>query len=339
MSLDLYVDGPRWRAHLRATADASPGIVPVAKGNGYGFGLASLARRTAWLGCEAIAVGTYREVAEVSSRFEGDILVLQPWRPHADVEYGPRVIHTVGRLADLHALGARADSPRIVLEGLTSMHRHGFALVDLRGAAHAARGVRVEGYALHLPLGVGHEAEIGRWLALGPGSPKRWYVSHVSSEGLARLRKGNPGTEFRPRIGTSLWLGDRGALVAKATVEDLHRVRRGDRIGYRQCRAPRDGTVVVVSGGTSHGIGLEAPAAATSGRQRVLSLASGALGAGGLARSPYILGGQQRWFVEPPHMQVSLVWLPSDAPAPAVGELVQVRMRFTTANFDSVHLS
>src|SRR6478752_45595 len=102
MSLALYIDGARWRAHLRATADAVPGIVPVAKGNGYGFGLASLARRTQWLGCDTIAVGTYQEVGDVHDRFDGSILVLEPWRPFlADLTYGPRIIHTVGRSADL----------------------------------------------------------------------------------------------------------------------------------------------------------------------------------------------------------------------------------------------
>jgi hypothetical protein len=36
--LTLYVDDARWRAHLRSVTDAVPGLVPVAKGNGYGFG-------------------------------------------------------------------------------------------------------------------------------------------------------------------------------------------------------------------------------------------------------------------------------------------------------------
>ena len=44
MTLSLTVDGERWRAHLRAVADATPGLVPVAKGNGYGIGLGRLAR-------------------------------------------------------------------------------------------------------------------------------------------------------------------------------------------------------------------------------------------------------------------------------------------------------
>ena len=55
MPLQLTVDGERWRAHLRKVAQAQPGLVPVAKGNGYGFGLDRLAHRAAWLGADTVA--------------------------------------------------------------------------------------------------------------------------------------------------------------------------------------------------------------------------------------------------------------------------------------------
>ena len=61
MPLQLTVDGERWRAHLRRLGDGLPGLVPVAKGNGYGFGLGRLARKAQWLGVEALAVGTYED--------------------------------------------------------------------------------------------------------------------------------------------------------------------------------------------------------------------------------------------------------------------------------------
>ena len=338
MSLGLYVDGPRWRAHLRDVASTTAGMVPVAKGNGYGFGMPSLARRAAWLGCDTIAVGTYREVADVVQRFEGDVLVLEPWRPfHEHLTYGPRIVHTVGRAEDLRALGARDDSPRVVLEGLTSMMRHGFSMADLVTAGRHARGVRVEGHALHLPLGRGHLGEVARWLAAAP--KPRWFVSHLGTDELAHLRAGHPEVEFRPRIGTSLWLGAPDALSARATVLDVHPVSRGDRAGYRQRKLPRDGTVLVVSGGTSHGIALEAPAAPTSVRRRARSLANGGLEAAGLALSPYQVSGRARWFVEPPHMLVSLIFVPKDVSAPQVGDLVDVRVRHTTTLFDAVHIS
>lgn len=338
MSLDLYVDGPRWRSHLRATAAAYPGIVPVAKGNGYGFGLASLARRAEWLGADTVAVGTYREAPEVLRRFRGDVVVMEPWRPFtADVPYGGRVIHTVGRGDDLAALAAAAESPRVALEGITSMRRHGFDAADLSSARGRARGVRVEGHALHLPLGTSNAAEVEAWLSQAP-SP-RWYVSHLSGNELGELRRAHPDAEMRPRIGTDLWLGDKDCLSVRATVLDSHEVRRGERVGYRQRRIARDGVVLVVSGGTSHGIGLQAPNAAATPRQRVVSVAKGGLDAAGRSLSPYVVAGRQRWFVEPPHMQVSMIFVPADVEPPRVGADVEVRVRFTTTHVDAVHLS
>lgn len=335
MTLTLYVDGPRWRRHLRSTAAASPGLVPVAKGNGYGFSVAKLARRAEWLGVDTIAVGTYREVGEVDHRFGGSILVMQPWRPFlTDYPDDARLIHTVGRLDDLTALGQRTGRPRVVLEALTSMRRHGFCEADLEAAARSPRGVRIEGRALHLPLGGGHGREAERWVATARTG--RWFVSHLTADELARVAESFPDAELRPRVGTNLWLGDRGALKARATVMDVHDVRRGDRIGYRQRAIPRAGYVVVVSGGTAHGIAMEAPTAAATPRQRALSLARGGLEATGRALSPFVIDGRPRWFLEPPHMQVSMVFVPAGAAVPHIGEDVDVRVRYTTTVFDRV---
>ncbi|MBA3265300.1 MAG: alanine racemase [Nocardioidaceae bacterium] len=338
MPLSLYIDGARWRDHLKRTVAASPRLVPVAKGNGYGFTLASLARRAEWLGVDTICVGTYREVAQVEQRFSGSVLVLEPWRPFLDASTRSLVIHTVGRGEDLAGLAALEERPRLVLEGLTSMGRHGFTAAALAEASGAAgRRMRVEGHALHLPLGKGHLAEVEKWMAAAPA--RRWFLSHLEQEELDALRARHPDVEFRPRVGTGLWLGDQSALSARATVTDVHAVTSGDRVGYRQRRIAKDGYVLVVSGGTAHGIALEAPAAAASNRGRVISLARGGLEAAGRALSPYEIGGRQRWFVEPPHMQVSLVFLPAAVPPPAIGDEVKVRVRFTTTTFDAVHIS
>src|SRR5659263_74035 len=111
MSLTLHVDGDRWRAHLRSVAEANPGLVPVAKGNGYGFTLGRLARKAQWLhdsglGIDTLAVGTYDELENVAHRFDGDLLVLTPWRPfgvalEVDPALADRVIHTLGRICDI----------------------------------------------------------------------------------------------------------------------------------------------------------------------------------------------------------------------------------------------
>lgn len=338
MPLTLYVDGPRWRAHLQSVADSHPGLIPVAKGNGYGLGVGRLARQAQRLGADTIAVGTYAEVAEVAKRFDGDIVVLEPWRPFlADLTYGDRLVHTVGRTGDLHALGRRADRPRVVLEGLTSMRRHGFTAEQLETLEHSASDVLVEGHALHFPMGEGHQREAERWLEAT--TAKRWYVSHLTDTELAALRQRHLDIEIRPRVGTALWLGDRKALTVKATVLDVHEIRRGERIGYRQRRVPKDGHVLIVSGGTAHGIGLEAPSSTTSTKHRAVALARGGLEAVGFAKSPYVVNGRRRWFVEPPHMQASMIFMPADEAPPEIGFEVEALVRFTTTHVDHVLLS
>ena len=340
MSVTLYVDGDRWRAHMRGVMDTHPALVPVIKGNGYGFGNARLARKSAWLGADTVAVGTYDEVDDVRTRFDGSILVLTPWRPfEQSVVYDDRVVHTVSRLEDLHALAARDDRPRIVLERMTSMRRHGFSARGLREAGDSlTRAVDVEGAALHLPMAHGsHLPEVEQLMTdvVAAGLPtNRVFVSHLTDKELASLVAAYPDYEFRPRVGTHLWLGDRGALSVRANVLDTHPVERGDVFGYRGRRAPTSGTILVVSGGTAHGIGLEAPSAAGSLRQRAVSLAKGGLDAAGFVRSPYTIGGKQRLFAEPPHMQASMLFLPHCAPVPGVGDEGDVRVRFTTTSVD-----
>ena len=348
MPLTLHVDGDRWRAHLRAAADRyGPGVVPVAKGNGYGFGLAGLARRSEWLGAGCVAVGTYAEAPLGARRFSGDVLVMEPWRDflptvRSGEAYHRRLLHTVGRLDDLAALAAHPGT-RVVVEAFTSMARHGMSRHELADAAAAVRRgrLRLEGMAVHLPLAGDREPEAEQWAAVLEASrldTRTLWVSHLSPDQADRLRQARPALTVRPRVGTGLWLGDRGALRAAATVLDRHPVSRGQRVGYRQRALGRAGTVLVVSGGTAHGIGLEAPTAANGLRRRAVALARGGLDAAGYSLSPFRVAGRQRWFVEPPHMQVSLLFLPAGVEVPEVGAEVDVDVRFTTTTFDIVDL-
>jgi alanine racemase len=333
---------------MRSVVASHPGIVPVAKGNGYGFGMARLARKAGWLGVDTLAVGMYAEVAGAASRFDGSVLVLSPWRPFEEhAVFGDGVIHTVGRISDLKDLSARADRPRVVLELMTSMLRHGFTPRELREAGElvAARdgGVVVEGVAIHLPMTQGsHTSEVERLMTdvVSAGLPSnRVYVSHLTDGELESLRSSYPDFALRPRIGTRLWLGDRSALSVRATVLDAHPVARGDVFGYRGRTAPKNGTILIVSGGSAHGIGLEAPAGNTSLKSRAATIAKGGLDAAGFVRSPYIIGGKQRLFAEPPHMQASMLFLPHGAQVPDVGDEVEVRVRFTATDFDEILIS
>ena len=302
MSLVLHVDGDRWRTHLSQVAEASPGLVPVAKGNGYGLGIRRLARRAQWLanqglGIDTLAVGTYAEIDDVARRFDGDLVVLSPWRPWdddgAEMATNERVIHTVGRLSDLAAL---TEAERL----MTDVVAAGFGTP-------------------------------------GGGAPVVW-ISHVSADDLATLAARYPDFTFRPRIGTDLWLGDRGALRVGARVLDSHPVERGEVFGYRGRTLPRTGTLLVVSGGTAHGIGLEAPTGEGSVRARAATLARGGLDALGMVKSPYVVAGKARYFAEPPHMQSSMLFLPSGVEVPATGDEVDVRVRFTATTFDRVEI-
>jgi alanine racemase len=340
--LTLYVDSARWSRHLRSVVDKHPGIVPVAKGNGYGLGNPRLAEVSEQLGVDLIAVGTYREVAEVETAFTGSVLVLSPWRsfeapPTAD----PRVVHTLSRLQDVIELAEASRSrekPRVVLELLTSMRRHGLSARELRAAAACADAFTVEGFAIHLPMSHGsHLGEVQRLMtdAVASGlDTRRVFVSHLTEPELAGLRTSYGDFELRPRIGTDLWLGDRGALQVRSTILDVHEVDRGDVFGYRGRSAPKNGHIVVVSGGTAHGIGLEAPTSGATIRDRAARVAKGGLDAAGFVRSPFTIAGKQRLFAEPPHMQASMLFVPSGTVIPPVGTEVDVQVRFTATGFD-----
>ncbi len=350
MSLTLSVDGDRWRRHLRDVVDSTPGLVPVAKGNGYGFGLNRLARKAGWLGVDTLAVGTYEELPEVATRFDGDLLVLTPWRPFgAGTELDPavsrRVVHTLGRLEDVSALLERDPGARFVLERMTSMHRHGFSARDLRAAAQLASAHRagLAGVALHLPLAQGsHLSEVHRLMTdvvAADLAPCTVWVSHLTPDELAALRTAYADFTIRPRVGTGLWLGDRAALRVTSTVLDVHPVERGDNFGYRGRTAPKSGHLLVVTGGTAHGIGLESPTGDSSVRARAATLARGGLDAVGFVRSPFVIDGKHRLFAEPPHMQASMLFLPNGATVPCVGDEIDVRVRFTATWFDRVVVS
>ncbi|WP_416954932.1 alanine racemase [Nocardioides sp. T5] len=359
MSLVLRVDGERWRSHLLQTVRTHPGIVPVAKGNGYGLSVGRLARRAQWLADHAgdtgapvdtVAVGTYDEVAEAASRYAGDLLVLTPWRPFGaaldlDPRLASRVVHTVSRPEDLVALRERDPDARFVLEQLTSMLRHGMTRRGLAAAAATLGPARSDrrglcGVAMHLPLNTtSHLGEVTRLIndVVASGLPTRTvFVSHLTEAELDQLATTYPDFTVRPRIGTDLWLGDRGALSVTATVLDVHEVDRGDTFGYRGRSAPKQGHIVVVSGGTAHGIGLEAPTGDQSLKARAATLARGGLDAVGFVRSPFSIDGKQRLFAEPPHMQASMLFVPSGARVPRIGEDIEVRVRFTATDFDRV---
>lgn len=418
MTFTLHVDGQRWRTSSTTVRDdvraaitseqhVDGDLVPVIKGNGYGFGNERLVKEADRLGLTRIAVGTIFEASELLTSSAADVLVLTPFDPRdhtasavwsrvAASKDHERVIRTVAHREAWDVLAAGPGPVRLVLEGLTSMGRFGMSadeLADLLSSPDTAEvlisgRIQLEGLAIHLPLvqpQTNHRSIPGaRWhdASVAPVPPShlsaraaeawKWglgwqviladvserlnsspdvqgqravtaftsaaalWISHLEDAELRSLRAALPDIELFARIGTRLWLGDRGAFHAQGTVLSVNPISKGITAGYRQRRAPGNGAILVIGGGTAHGVALSAPSNVSSVRQRAVAAGTGVLEAAGRSLSPFIIDGSQRWFIEPPHMQVSLVHVPTGVPIPNVGDHVSVEVRMTTAHFDAV---
>ena len=336
MSLSLRVETRAWRQHLQDFAASVPGLVPVAKGNGYGFRNATLAVEAQRLHSDVLALGIAREAMRIlDAGWRGDVVILNPWRPGdrvgTDLLRNPRVITTISRPEDLAEVRKINSQARVQLELGTTMRRHGLRVEDLSSLDFDG----VEAFSVHLPA-TGSLAEATE-LAQGArrAHPTEIWVSHLSVDDYRRFRDSLDGAA-RMRVGTRLWLGAPNTLRTTATVLDVHPIRRGDRLGYHQHKAPRDGFIVVASGGTAHGIALAAPVPQRSMRQRVVTIAQGALDATGRSLSPFSIGGKKRGFAEPPHMHSSMIFVPGSDPLVAVGDEIPVTCRMTTTSFDQI---
>ncbi|MFE6687801.1 alanine racemase [Streptomyces sp. NPDC057743] len=340
MALTLYVDTARWRAHQQSVLQQFPGLVPVCKGNGYGFGHERLAEEATRLGSDILAVGTTYEAARIKDYFSGDLLVLTPFR-HGE-EPVPLPDRAIRSVSSVEGVGGLVGA-RVVIEVMSSMKRHGVQPEDLPKLAAAIEDVRLEGFAIHLPLdrtdGSDSVDEVIGWmdrLRAARLPLHTMFVSHLKPDEFARLQQQFPQTRFRARIGTRLWLGDHDATEYRGSVLDVTRVAKGDRFGYRQQKAASDGYLVVVAGGTSHGVGLESPKALHGVMPRAKGVARAGLASVNRNLAPYVWAGKQRWFAEPPHMQVSILFVPGDAPEPKVGEELVAHLRHTTTQYDRV---
>ncbi|EST37479.1 alanine racemase [Streptomycetaceae bacterium MP113-05] len=338
MALTLYVDTDRWRAHQQSVLQQFPGIVPVCKGNGYGFGHERLAEEVTSFGSDILAVGTTYEAARTKDIFGGDLLVLTPYRRNEEpVPLPDRVIRSV---SSVEGVGLMRGA-RVVIEVMSSMKRHGVTPEDLAKLHTAIDEVRLEGFAIHLPLdrtdGSDAVDEVIGWmdrLRAARLPLHTMFVSHLQADEFARLQQQFPQTRFRARIGTRLWLGDHEATEYRGAVLDVTQIAKGERFGYRQQRSLGDGWLAVVAGGTSHGVGLEAPKALQGMTSRAKGVARAGLATVNRNLSPFLWGGKQRWFAEPPHMQVSILFVPEEAPEPKVGEELVAQLRHTTTTVD-----
>ncbi len=294
MTIRLSVDRDRWWNHATDVAESVSGLVPVVKGNGYGFGRHGLATVAAKLS-PILAVGTVHELAGLDDLPDDTTLVVLTPTLHAPTTADP--VLTVGSVAHIDAL--RGWGGRVVVKLDSEMRRYGG---DITLVAEAQRvGLRTVGVAIHPPLAGdedAHRAQIVRRLPEIDPSLDVW-VSHLSPSTYETLPASH---RYKLRLGTYLWHGDREAIRLEADVLQTRPVAAGQTAGYRLREVPGPGTLVMIGAGTANG---------------VTPLDDG--------RSPFHHERHRMTLLEPPHMHTSMAFVPNDQPCPATGDWVDVQ--------------
>jgi alanine racemase len=317
MAVTLFVDRERWLAHVHRVWSSWSGLggpLPVVKGNGYGLGRPSLAALAVELGASEIAVGTVHELGDVPEGIA--VTVLTPALAR-ELETPIGAALTVGGQRHVTELVEATFQGEVVVKLASAMRRYGVLPPDLPAltASLDRAGLAVRAYALHLPLatdGSQSARAVDEWATLLPAGATL-HVSHIDPADLAGVAARHPEITLRARVGTALWHGDKSFLRLGADVLDVRPVRAGDLAGYRPAPVPGDGLVVMVSGGTAHGV----------------HPLPGSL-------SPFHFRRQRLALLEPPHMHTSMVFAPAGGPQPSPGDVLDLQRPLTQTWVDRV---
>lgn len=289
-----------WRGHVARIANAVDDLVPVVKGNGYGFGRIALARLASEF-ADAVAVGTIHELEGLPAGLETVVLTPTLTPPDADTP-----ILTVGSADHVAALARWRG--RVIVKLASSMQRYGRGteLIDVaRGA-----GLDVVGVSIHPPLAGtmdDHRREIVEWIQdVDPSLPV--WISHLDHASVAKLPTSH---SYRLRLGTALWHGDKSFLHLDADVLDARPVHAGTPAGYQLAPVTSDGHLVMIGAGTANGVS---------------PLPDG--------RSPFHFQRRRLALHEPSHMHTSMVLVPAGDPIPGVGDRVDLQRPLTTTTVD-----
>jgi alanine racemase len=327
VTLRLDVDTAAWRTHVEnvvaalghdPAASSVAALVPVVKGNGYGFGRDRLASESIAF-ASTIAVGTVWELHDVADHAFDAVIVLTPALSGLDElkRHDHVAVPTVGRREHLDALAAAGWNGRVCLKLASSMRRYGITRPEFDHLVHDVhgQGFDVHSAMLHPPLTGSHEAHLAElevWLAHLPHDVPVT-VSHLTPGGFLAVRARHPDRILSLRMGTALWHGDKSMLQLAADVIDVRPVRAGDLAGYRGTPVAGDGSLVMVAAGSSHGI---AP------------LDDG--------RSPFHHARRRIPLHERPHMHTTMLFVADGEPCPAVGDWVDVQRPLITSSPDVV---
>ena len=239
MTIRLTIRSALWRSHVAQVVNDVDGLVPVVKGNGYGFGRIELARIAAEF-TDTVAVGTVHELVGLPGDLNAIVLTPTLTPPSTTAP-----VLTVGNAAHIEALSNWPG--RVLVKLASSMQRFGRGTELLDDARRA--GLDVVGVSIHPPLAGtadDHRREIVE-LIDGVDPDVAVWVSHVDPATYATL----PDTHsYRLRLGTGLWHGDKSFLHLDADVLDVRPVRAGEPAGYRQTPVIDDGHLVMIGAGT-----------------------------------------------------------------------------------------
>lgn len=314
MSLRLTVQSVAFEAHIRAVASATPQLVPVVKGNGYGLGRPFLVEKAAaLLGVgRKVAVGTVYEAKDVPTTTP--VHILSPLGSIDTLDIPANAIPTVATLRDVRILEDHGWKKSVVVKLASSMNRFGATSDQFHALVQSisVAGLTIESCALHVPLSSGtHEAKsvvaehLARWLPLVPECVTV-SLSHVSPDNANMIVEQFPSHSFEVRIGTHLWHGDKSFFSLHAEVLATRSCSANSTAGYHNTLVPVDGTLIVLGAGTAQGVS---------------PLPNG--------DSPFHFERQRIALLEYPYMHNALGVVPTSEPCPRPGDIVDVQRPLT----------
>ena len=312
MTIRLAVNEKLWMDHVQSVARSMPNLVPVVKGNGYGFRRWNLMPLAGQLAQE-VAVGTIFEARDIPSGIVPIVLTPTLTAPPKNIPLN--TVLTVGSPHHVMALSSAGWTGNVIVKLQSSAMRYGVRQDDLALLLSDISNARmtVVGYSIHPPIEgemKSHLADITSWLDyLDPKIPL--YVSHLDASAYEKLRNEYPNRAFKIRLGTSLWHGNKSMMTLAADIVDHHPVESGSRAGYTQTLINGPGEIVLVGCGTAHGVNL---------------LPDG--------RSPFHHQRQRLNLLEPPHMHTSMLFVARGRPIPSIGEWIDVQQPLTRVQVD-----
>lgn len=318
MSLRLSVDNDAWQSHVTATARLLGDLLPVVKGNGYGFGRATLLPHAIALAPD-VAVGTVHELVDVPTTLRPFVLTPIGSGVVADpssltlLRNRNDAVLAVGSERDLDVLKSIGTKHSVIIKVESSMHRYGVAAsqaTELRRRAESA-GHRVVAWSAHLPLSGSDEDRVAevRAIADSLATDIPLQVSHIGGA-AARLRS-VVKHQVVVRAGTQLWLGDKSMIALHADVIAV-RTTASTTAGYRASVVPTGARLVMVGCGSSHGI---------------TTLDDGL--------SPFHFAKRRLNMLEAPHMHTTMLAV-TDEPCPNEGDWVDVQQPMTRVLPDTI---